>query len=90
LMLDQEDPVFANWDQDATAVDDDYFHQVAFQVSDALATEADAIATAFDAVGPDQWQRPGRRSNGSMFTVATFAVYLLHDIEHHVHDIESR
>jgi hypothetical protein len=89
LMLDQDNPVFANWDQDATAVEDDYFHQLAPRVSDALATEAQATAAAFDAVGPDQWQRLGRRSNGSVFTVATFAVYFLHDIEHHVHDVET-
>jgi DinB superfamily len=90
LMLDHDDPVFANWDQDATAVEDDYFHQVAPEVADELATEAEATAAAFDAVRPDQWQRPGRRSNGSRFTIATFAVYFLHDVEHHVHDVETR
>jgi DinB superfamily len=89
LMLDQDNPVFANWDQDATAVEDDYFHQAAHQVADEIATEAEATATAFEAVGAQQWQRPGRRSNGSLFTVDTFAVYFLHDIEHHVHDVES-
>lgn len=89
LMLAEEDPVFANWDQDATAVDDDYFHQDPAQVAEALAAEAEATAAAFDAVSPDQWARPGRRSNGSTFTVGSFAVYFLHDIEHHVHDISK-
>ena len=87
LMLAEDDPAFANWDQDVTAVEDDYFHQDAHEVADALATEAEATAAAFDAVRGEQWQRPGRRSNGSVFTVATFAVYFLHDIEHHVHDV---
>src|SRR4051812_36780369 len=27
LMFAEDDPVFANWDQDVTAVEDDYFHQ---------------------------------------------------------------
>ena len=27
----------------------------------------------------EQWQRPGRRSNGSVFTVETFGLYHLHD-----------
>ena len=44
-------------------------------------------AGLFAAVGPDQWQRPGTRSNGSQFTVATLAVYFLHDLEHHLHDV---
>ncbi|WP_319459091.1 DinB family protein [Micromonospora sp. RTP1Z1] len=87
LMLREDDPVFANWDQDATAVDEGYFHQVPAEVADQLAAEAAATAAAFDAVRADQWERPGRRSNGSAFTVGTFAVYFLHDIAHHVHDV---
>ncbi|MEH0844228.1 DinB family protein [Micromonospora sp. CPCC 205711] len=87
LMLGQDDPVFPNWDQDATAVEDDYFHQAPAEVADQLATEAAATAAAFDAVRTEQWDRPGRRSNGSVFTVRTFAVYFLHDVAHHVHDI---
>lgn len=87
LMLAKDDPIFANWDQDTTAVEDDYFHQDPAEVAEALALEAEATAASFDAVGPDQWQRPGRRSNGSAFTVATFAIYFLHDVEHHVYDV---
>jgi hypothetical protein len=87
LMLAEEDPVFANWDQDASAVEGDYFAQAPQAVARQLAAEAEATAAAFDAVAPDQLDRPGRRSNGSIFTVETFAVYFLHDVEHHVHDI---
>jgi len=90
LMLTEDDPEFPNWDQDATAVEDDYFHQDAAQVATALAAEAAATARAFDAVGPGQWSRPGRRSNGSSFTVGSFAIYFLHDIEHHVHDVAAQ
>jgi hypothetical protein len=89
LMLTEEDPLFANWDQDVTAVEDDYFHQEPSAVAAAFAAEAEATAAAFDAVGADQWGRPGRRSNGSVFTVATFAVYFLHDVEHHLHDVTA-
>ncbi|MEH0983061.1 DinB family protein [Micromonospora sp. CPCC 205556] len=87
LMLGHDDPVFPNWDQDATAVAEDYFHQAPKAVADQLATEAEATAAAFDAVRPEHWERPGRRGNGSRFTVRTFAVYFLHDIAHHVHDV---
>ena len=38
--------------------------------------------------GPrDGWYRRGLRSNGSEFTVATIAVYHLHDIVHHAWDV---
>ena len=87
LMLREENPAFANWDQDTTAVEEDYFHQAPAEVADQLVAEAEATAAAFDAVRADQWERPSRRSNGSVFTVRTFAIYFLHDIEHHVHDV---
>jgi hypothetical protein len=88
LLLGQDDPTFANWDQDATAVAEDYFHQNPAKVADELATVAEATAVAFDGVRAEQWERPGRRSNGSPFTVRTLAVYFLHDVEHHVHDVD--
>jgi DinB superfamily len=86
-MLTEDDPTFANWDQDAAAVQEDYFHQDPATVAAQYVEEATAIAAAFDEVTPDQRDRPGRRSDGKLFTVASFAVYLVHDIEHHVHDV---
>mgnify|MGYP006199982917 CR=1 FL=1 len=38
-------------------------------------------------VTQEQWQRPSRRSNGSPFTVETFATYFMHDLHHHLHDV---
>ena len=52
--------------------------------------DQDATAVAeryFERVPADAWGRRGFRSNGSEFTVATLAVYFLHDIEHHLHDV---
>jgi hypothetical protein len=90
LMLTVDDPVFANWDQDVTALEERYFEQRPDVVAGELAAEVSATAAAFDAVGPGEWTRPGRRSNGSVFTVSTFVVYFLHDIEHHVHDVTQQ
>jgi hypothetical protein len=87
LMLTHDDPQFANWDQDAAAVEGRYHLQDPAVVSDELAAAAAAIAADFDAVPDDAWERPGRRSNGSAFTVATLAVYFLHDVRHHLHDV---
>jgi DinB superfamily len=87
LMLTQEDPHFANWDQDETAVAERYWEQDPAEVADALADAGTAVSVSFDAVHGDQWDRTGRRSNGSVFTVRTLAVYFLHDVEHHLADI---
>ena len=87
LMLDQDDPVYPNWDQDATAVAERYNEQDPAAVAAGLAEAADAIAADFDSLADEQWQRPGRRSDGAVFTITTFARYFAHDIEHHRHDV---
>lgn len=87
LMLDEDDLQFANWDQDATAVADRYDLQDPAVVADELAAAATTVAADYDAVPDAAWERPGRRSNGSAFTVRTLGVYLLHDVLHHLHDV---
>ncbi len=89
LMLDEDDPSFADWDQDATAVAARYDLQDPATVADELTRSAEATADRFDAVTGDQWQRPGRRSNGSVFTVRTLGQYFLHDVVHHLHDVRA-
>jgi hypothetical protein len=86
-MLAEDDPVFDNWDQDQTAIQERYDLQDPVAVARELSAQAAAIAATFDSVQPDQWERPGRRSNGSVFTIATFSVYFLHDLDHHVWDV---
>jgi hypothetical protein len=46
------------------------------------------VADTYDDVPPGAWSRRGLRSNGSEFTVASIAVYHLHDIVHHAHDVD--
>lgn len=89
LMLTEDDPQFANWDQDATAIEDDYAGQQASIVSAELVAAGNKAAAAFDAVPADAWHRTGRRSNGAVFTTATLGQYFLHDIVHHLHDVNG-
>jgi hypothetical protein len=86
-MIESDDPLFANWDQDATAVAENYAGQDPAVVAAELTAAGEAVAARFDAVRPDQLERPGRRSNGSVFTVRTLGQYFLHDVVHHLHDI---
>jgi hypothetical protein len=87
LMIDEPDPLFANWDQDATALTDRYWEQDPVVVSRDLLEAADEIARRFAGVNEAQWTRTGRRSDGARFTVDSFARYFLHDIVHHLHDV---
>ncbi len=87
-ILDEDGPEFASWDQDATAVEDRYGEQSASQVAAELLAAAQALASRFDRVEGEQWQRTGERSDGARFTTESFARYLIHDPVHHVDDVE--
>jgi hypothetical protein len=87
LMLAEDDPLFANWDQDETAVTERYDLQDPATVASELVAAAEAVAAAYDAVPAEAWQRRGRRSNGSAFTVDTLGRYHLHDVVHHGYDV---
>lgn len=87
LMRAEDEPRFANWDQDAAAVEERYWEQDRRTVSGELVVAAEAAATAFSQVGTDDWLRRGFRSNGSEFTVESLGRYMLHDLYHHVWDI---
>jgi hypothetical protein len=87
LMLIGDEPRFANWDQDVTAVESAYAAQDPAVVAGELAAAASAWSAAYAGVSGDQWGRPGVRSNGSVFTVLTLGQYGLHDLAHHLWDV---
>ena len=87
LMATDHDPTFANWDQDATAVEDRYNQQDALVVGAEVRSAATSFADLLDGLTADAWPRPGRRSDGACFTIETFARYVIHDPIHHVVDV---
>jgi DinB superfamily len=87
LMLDQDAPRFANWDQDATAVEDQYGIQDPSVVAGEVVEAGAALAALFESVTAGQWQRSGYRSDGAEFTIDTIARYMVHDPIHHVDDV---
>ncbi|MBF4162276.1 class I SAM-dependent methyltransferase [Nocardioides acrostichi] len=92
LVLAEHDPLFANWDQDAAAVEERYGEQTASVVVEELASAARDVAAVYDELDPlddDLWARPSRRSNGSTFTLESLARYHLHDEVHHRWDVRA-
>jgi hypothetical protein len=87
LMLTQDAPRFADWDQDATAVAERYNEQDPAVVSAELVEAGQIIASTIENVPDDEWNRPGQRGDGARFTVATLAQYFIHDPVHHLHDV---
>jgi hypothetical protein len=86
-MLTEHDPLFPNWDQDATAVEERYNEQDRATMATEIVAGSSAIASRFDGVRGDQWARTGRRSDDKHFTVDSFARYFLHDPLHHLWDV---
>ncbi|HVY10717.1 MAG TPA: DinB family protein [Mycobacteriales bacterium] len=87
LMLDHDDPLFANWDQDQTAREDRYEEQAPEVVASQLSAAADTVADSFDDVTEEGWGRTGRRSDGSNFTIESMGRYFAHDWIHHLWDV---
>jgi hypothetical protein len=87
LMLNQDAPTFANWNQDVTAVEQRYGAQDPAAVATELDSAAERLAASFSNVKADQWQRTGLRSDGAHFTIDSFARYLIHDPIHHLDDV---
>jgi len=87
LMLNEDGPLFPNWDQDATAIEDRYSEQDPAAVAGELAAAAKVVAAHFARLSPGDWQRTGSRSDGAHFTVESFARYFIHDPVHHLYDV---
>ncbi len=90
LMLTEQDPLFPNWDQDATAIEQRYDRQDPAEVARELSEAAETLAIAFEQVSGPLWERTGRRSDGASFTVETFGRYFIHDPIHHLYDVTGR
>jgi hypothetical protein len=87
LMVEQDDPTFPNWDQDTTAVEDDYRGQDPDRVAGELTEAGERLAAGFERLTDEQWTRTGARSDGAHFDIDSFARYFIHDPVHHLHDV---
>jgi hypothetical protein len=82
-------PVFADWNQDETALADRYGEQDPATVARELVDAAEVVAQAIESVPVPALGLRARRSDGSVFTVESLATYFLHDVIHHVHDVRG-
>lgn len=87
LIQSRDNPEFENWDQDETAIAGRYRAADPARVAAEIEAAGVPAAAAFSGLTAQQWSRPGRRSNGSVFTMETLGLYYLHDVQHHLHDV---
>lgn len=88
MMLAQEGAPFADYDGEAEAVRQEFWAGDPQTVAEEIATETQRTVDVLGGVRGEAWERTGLRGDGQPFTVAQLSRYLLHDIEHHLHDVE--
>ena len=54
-----------------------------------VAEETERTVAVLDRVRGQVWGRAGTRGDGAPFTIAGLCRYLLHDVEHHLHDVAA-
>ena len=86
-MVLEADPSFPNWDQDATAVADQYGAQDPDVVAADLKQAAMTLAERIETLDAGAWARTATRSDGAVFSVETLSRYLIHDPIHHLRDV---
>jgi hypothetical protein len=90
LSGDGSTPVtFADWDQDATANNAQYWRSDRVVVAEEVRAASESAAVAYSRPRGDQWSWPALRSNGSVFTAHTLGQYFTHDLHHHLWDIDA-
>ena len=88
-MIETNGAKFLNWDQDKAAIEGNYADQDPTEVSSGLGEAGEQLALQFARVSGPLWEHRGFRSNGSQFTIRTFAQYFAHDPIHHLVDVGS-
>jgi hypothetical protein len=89
-MVSEDDPRFANWDQDETAIQERYGEQDPEVVAEELEAAALSMVQRIRSLDSADLGRTGVRSNGDEFTVETLLQYFLHDVIHHLWDVTGQ
>lgn len=85
-MLAEDNPTFADFDGDRTALAQKYWTADPGAVAEQFAAATAGTVDALEGLSPTQWQRPGQRGDGTPFTVASLALYFSHELAHHLQD----
>jgi hypothetical protein len=88
-MLATQGAPFADYDGEAEAVRRRFWAADPAQVEREIADETQRTVAVLARVRGDDWERTGLRGDGLPFTVTQLARYLLHDVEHHLHDVDA-
>lgn len=80
---------FENWDQDAAALDNEYWKANGHATAVLIRERAEGAAKDWAEPEGDQWAWVGRRGDGAEFTVESLGLYFAHDLLHHLYDVNG-
>lgn len=89
LVLDTDHPIVEDWDEDIAALDGEYPRQDPTEVAADLDGVTALVTARLDEVHDDQWDRVARTTSGTPVTVRHLALYLVHDLTHHLVDVDA-
>jgi S-DNA-T family DNA segregation ATPase FtsK/SpoIIIE len=92
LALVEDTPTFVPMGRDARVVDRRYNEQDPTGVAAELAVNADAIAAAFAALGPSEWERTGIYNwpTSTERSMLWLGQHTIHEGRHHLRDIDAQ
>ncbi len=88
-MLAVYNPPLTDWDGEAVAVRRNYHSRRPAEVSEDLVRCTKATVDVMRTVLGKQWDRPGRRSDGTDFTIGSLTQYISHEVHHHLYDVNG-
>ncbi|ATQ30271.1 hypothetical protein CS378_17000 [Rhodococcus ruber] len=87
-MITDNTPTFADYDGEAEAIRRRFWAADPADVARQIALRTDETVEIIEIIeGVEDWRRDGLRSDGRRFTIVQLSQYLLHDVEHHLHDV---
>lgn len=87
ILNDQK--TFDDFDGERESVEGRYAEADPEIVVEELAELIQSPVAVYDHVGETDWGRAGYRTDGRALTIADLSRYLLHDLEHHLADVEG-
>ena len=88
-MLDRAEPTYDDFDGEAAVVEHGYWRSDPDDLARRLDATTARTLKVLDRVGPADRDRTGRRGDGYVFTIASLCQYIVHDVEHHLGDVDG-
>lgn len=88
-MLAEDEPTYDDFDGEAAVRQHEYWRADPTELAEGLESATAGTREILARVGPEDWGRTGRRGDGYVFSIGTLCQYIVHDVEHHLIDVDG-